>query len=1467
MSQLQQQFFSYQEYQQQMNHSFVDSYVKDSEQFPYENDGKTIKCEVIEKRFLEVTSKNNLQSDINKLEILKQYRKNENEIIEKLESLGYKLKGIANGGGQSIILSASQNRDIAIKIVESKQNQNETVNNQKEIHNLLNKGKQNKKFIELIEHITLLENWDAFVFKKYKSSLKQECDEYKNGKKVFTDQNMLTFVFDLIHGLIGLRRASIIHLDIKIENILINEQGNLVFCDFGISEIKKQGQLIKCRNFTKRYSPKEQIELNLNDQIDYESDIYSLGNTLKLLIELFIKKNPKSKLSTFAEELLKIINDQTILDDIKQRSNCYEVHSQVYQQFEKIAKDFVSEHQEYFEELKKEIKQYLDLHIDYYFEDIYQNLDQIKDQMKKSVASQRYQNSQNDQNKHHIKRLIQEFEDQTNQNSQSKEFLNKQILVELNFLQERFSKLANDLKKNNKPDLNNMNDFENFITQLSKRSLDLKEHFIKKELSEFQESSNQVLNDYCNQFLELKSKEIKDKENSIQANFEGIVNQIQRHFCSVYVDQIEKKLDDIKKEIKIELILNIKKLKNSIFEIPFQQILQQRKKNIIIDYNIGNISKHLDELKQATFSYSLKDFSIDDLFYLQKYFMEQQSNKKKSLDQQNDFNLNLVESIANEIEQFQKKLKQLSFNQSLKNISSNIFKNFLNVNIDQNEDLIIIGEHLKEISATKRNELLQIVSKLIFANFFEDKNDQINKLAESLFNSIVKNTNILQFPTIQEKIMSFQKALEKYQNFLNYFSQLQTIFDKIKESNFDSCFRNINEYEQIDPIYQIKWEKDIFERNNSNQIQTCGDQRICESQNCFENIKSRILAFLQNKKYSYCEYQNQQIDGIVFQLNQEELIPQYLNFAYQSFFGFFENDQIDQNNTFQFENIPKINQNSSLGENNKQIINFDLVSKYSFKDYQTEKQQDQNKDKSNFIPSQQREWDLNKFSTLNKNKHTSAESSIIDSNPQENNRETQEIRNDLKKFLEIITSNSDLKNFINKLDILNQFRENEVKILQILQDLGYKLEGIINGGGSCLLISASSTQNKNIVIKLFEIKENQNDVVNKEMEIYKLLNEGKKLKHFIEFIDHIKNPQSLLITFAKGLLKIIHDQMILDDIKQRSNCYEVHSQVYQLFKEIPQEFSKNQIYFKELKTQIKQYLNLHLHVDNYFDNILKNLAQIKYEIKKSEKFKEFKNSQNAQNHNLVIQEEKSNQNTQAKKLPDKPEQEELDNFSERFLMFTLDIKKNFDFNLMKDCENFIQKINKSFWDLKEYFIKNELSKFKESSKQVLNDYCNSVLKLESNENKQKADQIQIKFEGIVNKIEKHLSSLQVDEIQQKLDDIKNRIEKRERIQNLKNSFVENLQKQIDEYQIKINQKYSFTSTKEFNKCLIDWVNIEKIAKYLKELKKENETDISYLLKDSSIEDVIYLQNYLEEQQSSQKEAIQIQKLQSYGSIR
>ncbi|KAL4481896.1 hypothetical protein ABPG74_007985 [Tetrahymena malaccensis] len=288
----------------------ADSYVINSYQHENQPEQDNYFEEMkIETGFLEVDpTRSGLEAQINNLPITKLFRRDQIQICKVLEAQGYKLDRIINGGGFSLLISASTNQqtNLVIKMVENKDISNEAINKEKEIYKLLKKGKKQNHFIELIDHIRVLDNWDAFIYKKYKSSLGQEYNDYQQGKKTFTEQSMLTFVFDLIHGLIEFRRASIIHLDIKIANILINDDGNLVYCDFGISEIKKENQIIKCIGSTKYYSPKEQVNEDQNYLIDFESDIYSLGKTLQLLIDLFKELNPESQLVEFADGLLKI---------------------------------------------------------------------------------------------------------------------------------------------------------------------------------------------------------------------------------------------------------------------------------------------------------------------------------------------------------------------------------------------------------------------------------------------------------------------------------------------------------------------------------------------------------------------------------------------------------------------------------------------------------------------------------------------------------------------------------------------------------------------------------------------------------------------------------------------------------------------------------------------------------------------------------------------------------------------------------------------------------------------------------------------------------------------------------------------------------------------------------------------------------------------------------------------------------
>ncbi|KAL4509015.1 hypothetical protein ABPG73_006401, partial [Tetrahymena malaccensis] len=111
------------------------------------------------------------------------------------------------------------------------------------------------------------------------------------------------------------------------------------------------------------------------------------------------------------------------------------------------------------------------------------------------------------------------------------------------------------------------------------------------------------------------------------------------------------------------------------------------------------------------------------------------------------------------------------------------------------------------------------------------------------------------------------------------------IFKKNDFLNISNKFENLLQFKSN--IQQIQ---NYYEINSSScqECIKCGQQEICEDQNCFKNIKSRILAFLLSKKYLNCEYSDQIVNGIIFQLSQEEFIPEYLNYVYKTIFSFLD---------------------------------------------------------------------------------------------------------------------------------------------------------------------------------------------------------------------------------------------------------------------------------------------------------------------------------------------------------------------------------------------------------------------------------------------------------------------------------------------------------------------------------------------------------------------------------------------------
>lgn len=97
----------------------------------------------------------------------------------------------------------------------------------------------------------------------------------------------------------------VIHRDVKPSNILIDEQGNIKLCDFGIS-----GRLVDSKAKTRAagcaaYMAPERVEPK-NKQYDIRADVWSLGITL---VELATGKLPYNDCNTEFAVLTAILND------------------------------------------------------------------------------------------------------------------------------------------------------------------------------------------------------------------------------------------------------------------------------------------------------------------------------------------------------------------------------------------------------------------------------------------------------------------------------------------------------------------------------------------------------------------------------------------------------------------------------------------------------------------------------------------------------------------------------------------------------------------------------------------------------------------------------------------------------------------------------------------------------------------------------------------------------------------------------------------------------------------------------------------------------------------------------------------------------------------------------------------------------------------------------------------------------
>lgn len=135
-------------------------------------------------------------------------------------------------------------------------------------------------------------------------------------KGKFEESIAIQYIKEIANGLEYIHSKKIMHLDIKLENILIDVKGKVAtskIADFGHAQTFKDGQWFTNPNGTPEYFSPEMLRYRYN----YRTDIWSLG---VVYYELITGRSPFSR-KTRKEVFAAILSSDIIKVDLSVRSN------------------------------------------------------------------------------------------------------------------------------------------------------------------------------------------------------------------------------------------------------------------------------------------------------------------------------------------------------------------------------------------------------------------------------------------------------------------------------------------------------------------------------------------------------------------------------------------------------------------------------------------------------------------------------------------------------------------------------------------------------------------------------------------------------------------------------------------------------------------------------------------------------------------------------------------------------------------------------------------------------------------------------------------------------------------------------------------------------------------------------------------------------------------------------------------
>lgn len=125
------------------------------------------------------------------------------------------------------------------------------------------------------------------------------------------------FFFQIVKGVYYCHSKHIVHRDLKLENILLDEHMNCKIADFGLSDFVNVDQNIKTEAGTKAYIAPEIIFNQTTNYSVFKLDVWALGILLFIMTQGFppFKDFEKDGLAYFENHVLKYANE--VSDDLK----------------------------------------------------------------------------------------------------------------------------------------------------------------------------------------------------------------------------------------------------------------------------------------------------------------------------------------------------------------------------------------------------------------------------------------------------------------------------------------------------------------------------------------------------------------------------------------------------------------------------------------------------------------------------------------------------------------------------------------------------------------------------------------------------------------------------------------------------------------------------------------------------------------------------------------------------------------------------------------------------------------------------------------------------------------------------------------------------------------------------------------------------------------------------------------------